>query len=584
MKWITTIICLNLFMGVLEWQPAFGKDAPASAAQLLQAFETALKAKDSDAILSLFNWEGASIGSQSGMSKIISDALEQPIKGAKLAPLPKGFQSTYEYHGFHYAANMSDVGAIEVEFVSDNYSLPILAYGRKGNAFYLAGTIQEKIVTTNSPPAKTNLFSIQVETEDGQPLTNAVVVSADPDTIPRLSFTNLTGGLASFRTDQQGRFTLPFANPNLFLVAASPEGFGWLPKGELTNQAVMVMQPWGRIEGIWKNRNQAVAGENLRLYIDGSYYEGNLVAPAYVLQKTDTDAGGRFVFEYMPPLKFAINRLEKRINVTVKFWFVDEKAGETKKLAINTRCRTVFGRVKVGPGLGTNFDLTLFTGSLDPILKWKEGDRRMSVFPASADGSFRADWVEPGDYTIGLSDFKHDKNAGMLNPVSVHIPDDTSDAADVPFDMGIVNLNPDLKPGDAAPDFTVSTLDGKPLKLSDYRGKYVLLDFWATWCVPCVAETPNLKAVRAAFGQDQRFVMISLSLDSEPAAPRKFVRQQGIDWIQVFLGDMSTDQVLPTFGFDSIPEILLIGPDGKIIAKNLRGSKIKDAVSAALMH
>jgi peroxiredoxin len=587
MKCVATIVLLSLFLRVFNPHDVLGKVPPASESQLLQEFEIALKAKDKDAILSLYNWEGVFIGSQSGMNKIISDALEQPIKGVKLAPLPKGFCSTYEYRGFRFAANVAVIGVIEVEFVSDNYSLPILAYGRKGNAFYLAGTVREKIVTTNSFPAETSLFTIQVRTADGQPLTNAVIVSADPDTIPRLAFTNLTGGLASFHTDQQGRFTLPFVNSNLnlFLVAASPKGFGWLPKGDLTNQAVMVLEPWGRIDGIWKNRNQEVTGEDLRLYLDQRYYGPNMVAPVYVIQKTLTDAGGRFAFEYLPPLKLSINRLEKQIYSTVSFWFVDERFGENKKLAINTRCRTVFGRVKVGPELGTNFDLTLFTGSLDSILKGREGLRRMSVFPISADGSFHADWVEPGDYTIELLDFKHgNKSAGMLDPISVHIPDDASAAVDVPFDMGTVNLNAALKPADTAPDFAVSTLDGKPLKLSNYRGKYVLLDFWATWCEPCVAETPNLKAVHAAFGQDQQFVMISLSLDSEPEAPRKFVRQHGTDWTQVFLGDWSMDRVTQTFGIDGIPAILLIGPDGKIIANNLRGSKIKEAVAAVLVH
>ena len=141
---------------------------------------------------------------------------------------------------------------------------------------------------------------------------------------------------------------------------------------------------------------------------------------------------------------------------------------------------------------------------------------------------------------------------------------------------------PLLKVGDAAPEFTARTLDGKPLALKDYRGKYVLLDFWATWCGPCVAELPDLQAAHEAFGDDPRFAMISLSLDPSEDDVAKFLKQKKEPWTQVFLGDWSKDPVTKKYGIELIPSILLLDPDGKIVARDLRGKGIKEAVGKAL--
>jgi thiol-disulfide isomerase/thioredoxin len=142
------------------------------------------------------------------------------------------------------------------------------------------------------------------------------------------------------------------------------------------------------------------------------------------------------------------------------------------------------------------------------------------------------------------------------------------------------DAGPDV--GDPAPPLVAKTLDGEPLALGDYRGKYVLLDFWATWCTPCVAEIPHLKGVYEAFGKDERFVMIGLSLDEEIEAPRRFVKDRDIPWVQVFLGGGAESSVARHYGVESIPATFLIGPDGKVIARDVRGEKLKEVVSQAL--
>ena len=120
---------------------------------------------------------------------------------------------------------------------------------------------------------------------------------------------------------------------------------------------------------------------------------------------------------------------------------------------------------------------------------------------------------------------------------------------------------------------------GRPIKLSKViDGKVALIDFWASWCRPCRAEIPNIKNIHEKYGS-KNFVVVSLNVWDKPEGQAKAIKDLDMTWTQ--LTD-ATRNATDTYGIDGIPQILLIGKDGKIIARNLRGEEIEHAVKKAL--
>ena len=133
-------------------------------------------------------------------------------------------------------------------------------------------------------------------------------------------------------------------------------------------------------------------------------------------------------------------------------------------------------------------------------------------------------------------------------------------------------------------DFEIVQDPEKPkkstVKFSDYvgNGKYVLVDFWASWCGPCKAEIPNIAAVYKKY-KGKNFNVLSVAVWDEPAATKAAAKQLGIKWDQII-----NAQQIPTeiYGIEGIPHIILFDPDGVIVARGLRGADIEKAVSEAL--
>lgn len=130
-----------------------------------------------------------------------------------------------------------------------------------------------------------------------------------------------------------------------------------------------------------------------------------------------------------------------------------------------------------------------------------------------------------------------------------------------------------LRQGAPAPEFTQADTLGKPVSLSSFKGKYVLVDFWASWCGPCRMENPN---VVNAFNQykDKGFTVLGVSLDKDKNKWLQAIHDDRLSWTHVSDLQYWQNAVAQQYRVQSIPQNLLIGPDGKIVAKNLRGEAL----------
>ena len=496
---------------------------------------------------------------------------------------------------------------------------------------------------------------------DGRPATNVTVYLVDTgrngvyagEGDKLVVRENIYPGTRKTKTDGAGHFSFPALPDAYAILVIDTNGFAEVRVGDLETNAEVQLQKYARAEGQLLIGSRPGSNETVNLgraFIPYADYPRDF-PPLNLYLGTRTDAGGKFVFERVPPIAVEIY-YSPRVRDSQMGIIPQSQTtglvlapGETRRITLGGKGRPVVGRLNV-TGYDGQIDYRADVQTIETITpppaglpdlmamsqefaakvrsldsdearqaaqadfqKQREAamEKTREFYHTAAgreyqfskhryalnflpDGAFRIEDVPGGKYNLRIELHEAGGSQPFNQPLigrltkEIIVPDPPGGRSDEPFDLGVLDLTArhGLKAGKPAPDFTVKTLDGQPLKLADFKGKFLLLDFWATWCGPCVAETPYLKTAWDAFKNDPRFAMVSLSLDPEVAAPRKFAAKNDIGWTQGFLGDWSKSDVPERFGVEGIPAIFLIGPDGKIVARDLRGEAIKAAVAKAL--
>ncbi|MEM6820952.1 MAG: redoxin domain-containing protein [Verrucomicrobiota bacterium] len=469
---------------------------------------------------------------------------------------------------------------------------------------------------------------ITLENESGEPIANAsVVVLGEGQNLTLTNFSiSKRGSPASQLTSSSTLGEIKFTPPGKkFLVVITHEtGIGIISSEAIQQNKRVNLHHFGKVKGTAYRGKSASSDTMIGLAWDwqstfklDEYYKTFRIS---FNTTSSTDTAGRFVFERVPVGTVSIGQyLNNGSDRTICVYNhgVEVEPQKTAQVRLGGTGITAIGSLEL-PELAETSSWIFGSSSLsrhreahrpelpaevqsfsqEKLKDWlqtKEGQLfkkrqmeqtkssgRVLSFPVIHETSqrFKIYDVPPGKYSLSVS--MHERLTGSRCGygeqlatliADVEIPKADTSKDEKPFDLGsfTFELQNRLKVGDSAPDFSLKALDGEEVRLSKLKGKFVLIDFWATWCGPCRDETPFLKAIHDRFGSRKNFEMIALSSDSSMDALKSYVSEHQLSWKQCLI---DSPEISKAYGIRGIPSIWLVDPDGTVVAKNLRGDRI----------
>jgi thiol-disulfide isomerase/thioredoxin len=378
------------------------------------------------------------------------------------------------------------------------------------------------------------------------------------------------------------------------------------------------LRAWSRVEGRLMRANQPVVGETIYLHpIRMLGGENPHVQDSFT---AITDGTGRFVFDRAPPLPSNVHpyvsvwretKLTSSEHVPLNL-----QPGETSVVQLGADGIVVRGRVRpsgeLAPKLDMNYCLNYLlkrTAGIDPpspiaragfdwrngwsfdLTNSQEGRGFLSTLfhhfvKFQSDGTFAIHGVTPGDYQFAISVYEPPEGC-LVDPVGLKVVEFKVTEADEErgeLDLGMIDVEVKLGPqvGEPFPTFRYGIPSSDEVhSVSDWRGRYVLVDFWATWCGPCIAHLPELGAVAKRL-DPKRATVLSICLDEDLEQAKAFMATKEMDWPRGLLGERDNPLVRQQLGVSSVPICFVLDPEGKLVHRSFRLDEAVAALYAAL--
>lgn len=483
---------------------------------------------------------------------------------------------------------------------------------------------------------RTNLTGV-VKRPDGKPAAGALVIRATKsDGIAAFS----NGAVVNEsrlgkwkRCDDQGRFSFPPIDEPFVLGASHDAGWSiWTPKSEIKadDQIVMPLVAWATVKGKFILDGKPQAGAEIRYYADRPTFIDEQPLTVEFHPETTTNRNGEFVLKQVPSLPGRLTRFidfGRGGGPNHLIAAVNPKPGEVMEiLAARQQGRTVVGRLKLPPSLRVgvadpNAPTYVCTGTecqatsdrpwtpipeeikkqdrraqSEWLTKWirspegrayHQNYHRLMVW-LEPDGRFRIDGVKPDAYILKMplrAPSTDERERGdLLATVSKRfvVPPMPNGYDDTLLDIGEIDVveSKVVRIGQKMPEITAKNLaDDTEWKLSSDAGKVRLIDFWATWCGPCIKAFPTLSALHKEHG-DKGLVIVSLSSDEEAKTAADFVKKGKCAWKQMHIGAKSP--ISEMLAIEAIPTFFVVAKDGTVTYRGHSPEAAAKAVHSAL--